>query len=226
MFNSEEIVDKRIKDLSGARCGKLVVTKLKGQDDYGRALWECVCDCGGVVVRRSAVISDAIKKGKNSHCGCSPALKTHGLAKTEKKLHWVWGAMIQRCTNKKSKDYPDYGGRGISVCDEWRNDFGLFVRWARSNGYAQGLTLDRKDNDGNYSPGNCRFVPLKNQMRNQSKTVMLEHNGDIKPLTEWAELYGLSPKTLRARVFSYGWQVDKALTTTPRRGRNQYSKVS
>lgn len=214
----------KVKDLSGQRAGKLEVVKLSHNDDYGRAVWLCKCDCGNQVTRKSSVMSDAIKKGKASHCGCSPILKTHGLTKGNKKLHWVWAAMIQRCVNNKSKDYPDYGGRGISVCDAWRDDFSKFHEWSLSNGYADGMTIDRKNNDLGYCPENCKWVSVKNQMRNQRKTIFIEWNGQRKALTEWAELIGISEKTLRARLINYKWPVEKALTEKAVKGRNQHSK--
>lgn len=88
------------------------------------------------------------------------------------KLYWVWSAMVQRCTNPNNKSYHNYGGRGIKVCDEWLGKSENFLEWARKNGYKEGLDLDRKDNDGDYCPENCRFVkrPLSMQNRRTQKT--------------------------------------------------------
>lgn len=215
---------KKVKDLTGMRVGKLTVVSLSDQDERGRARWLCKCECGGSVIRKSSILVDAHKKGKASHCGCSPALKTHGLSVSEKRLHWVWAAIIQRCTNEKCKDYKDYGARGISICAEWRADFAAFCTWAKANGYAEGLSIDRIENEKGYTPDNCQWVGDKEQMRNQRKTVILTHEGQSMPLTWWAEKYGLSVKTLRARVLLQGWSMEKALTTRPVKGRNQHAQ--
>lgn len=216
----------KIKDLSGARVGKLIVIGQSGLDDYSRALWLCKCDCGNEVIRKSGTLSDAIKNSKSSHCGCSPARLRHGLTKANKRLYWVWAAIIQRCENKSSKDYSDYGGRGITVCHEWRENFENFYGWALSAGYAQGLTIDRIENEKGYFPENCQWVTIKDQIRNQRKTVFIEWNGEKRSLSEWAERQGLSEKTLRARLFSYKWPVEKALTEKAVKGKNQHSRGS
>jgi len=210
------------KDLAGMRAGKLVAVEILRIDDYGRAVWSCACDCGNTTERRSSIFVQAIKHGKASHCGCSPVRKTHGLTKENKKLYWVWAAMIQRCTNEKSKDFKDYGAKGIVVCPEWRADFASFHSWSMASGYQQGLTIDRENNDQGYNPENCAWVTIKNQMRNQRKTVMIEWGGEMKPLTELAEIAGISEKTMRGRVINLGWDIEKAMTLKPVIGRNQH----
>lgn len=211
------------RDLTGMRAGKLVAVAISKSDDYGRAVWLCNCDCGNTTERRSSILVDAIKHGKASHCGCSPVLKTHGLTKGNKNLYWVWAAMIQRCTNENSKDFKDYGAKGISICDDWRSDFASFHEWSMSNGYQQGLTIDRTNNEKGYNPENCAWVTIKKQMRNQRKTVMIEWGGEMKPLTELAEIAGISEKTMRGRVINLGWSIEKAMTTPAIKGTNQYS---
>ena len=212
----------KIKDLSGMRAGKLTAVKVSRIDDYGRAVWLCLCDCGKELERRSAIFMASVKLGKASHCGCSPALKTHGMTRGNKNLHWVWAAMIQRCENANSKDYPVYGGRGISVCPEWRNDFGVFAKWAIGNGYAPKMTIDRTDNNAGYTPKNCAWRTIKDQMRNQSKTVFVEWKGEKRSLQEWSDITGISDKTLRGRIISRGWDIDRAMTLKPVIGRNQH----
>lgn len=216
---------KKVKDLTGMKVGKLKVVSLNSQDERGRARWLCKCECGNEVIRKSSILVDAHKKGKASHCGCSPVLKTHGLSVSEKRLYWVWAAIIQRCTNEKCKDYKDYGARGIAICSEWRSNFANFCAWAKESGYVEGLSIDRKDNEKGYTPENCQWVTNKDQMRNQRKTVVLTYEGNSMPLTWWAEKYGISEKTLRARVILYGWDIEKALKTKPVKGRNQHAKL-
>ena len=212
----------RYKNLVGEKVGKITVIEYAGPDDHGRALWKCKCECGTVFVRQSSTIVKSIKNNLKSHCGCSPSLKTHGLSQSNKKLFWVWAAMIQRCHNEKNKDFYAYGARGIAVCDQWRHTFEHFCIWALSNGYDETLTIDRKDNNGNYDESNCRFVPLIVQMNNQRKTRKFEWRGVIYSLSELSEISGFKRNTLRQRLLINNWDIDKAMTTQPKRGRNAY----
>lgn len=211
----------RIKDLTGLKNGKLVVTGLSHIDDNGRSHWFCECACGKVITRKGQIITEAIKKDKKSHCGCSPPLKTHGLTNSNKKLHWVWAAMLQRCRNPKSKDYKDYGARGITVCESW-HEFENFYNWALSSGYKHGLTIDRIDTNGQYEPENCQWTDLKQQMNNQRRTIIIEWKGVRKPLTQWAEEVGINYRTLKARIKTYKWDIDRAMTEPARLGKNQH----
>lgn len=215
----------RLNDITGIKFGKLTVVKRAENDDYGRTRWQCECECGNKVIRMSSIIMDAYRKGKASHCGCSPVLKTHGLTKKNKRLYWVWAAIIQRCENKNSKDYKDYGGRGIRVCKEWREDFSSFHSWAMESGYKQGLSIDRINNNKGYYPGNCRWVGIKEQMNNQSKSLSITWKGETKSVLEWSEETGINYRTLKQRVFKLGWDIDKAMTTKPILGRNQHGKI-
>lgn len=203
------------------RAGMLEAIRPLKSDSYGKLIWLCRCDCGNEIERQSSIMVQAIKKGKNSNCGCQPTRKTHGLTASNKKLYWVWAAMIQRCTNPKSKDFYNYGAKGINVHDDWRK-FENFHKWAMSNGYADGLSIDRTNNLKGYNPENCAFVGIKNQMRNQKKTRKFEWNGKLMALTELAEIAGISPQTMRQRLVINGWTVHKAMTTAPKIGRNQH----
>ena len=116
-----------------------------------------------------------------------------------KKLYWVYYAMLQRCYHKSCSRYFRYGGRGIVVCDEWRNDNTAFYRWALANGYREGLTLDRIDNDGDYTPDNCRWVSVKTQNSNTSKCVYITYKGETHTMREWANITGINYSCLRNR---------------------------
>lgn len=128
-------------------------------------------------------------------------------------LYVVWQGMIRRCTYKRHKNFSDYGGRGIKVCDEWRNDFQAFHDWAMANGYADGLTIDRIDNNGNYCPENCRWTTMKEQCNNRRNNHLLTFYGETRTMTEWAELTGISLYTLNSRLNKLGWSVERALST-------------
>jgi hypothetical protein len=120
--------------------------------------------------------------------------------------------MRGRCFTPTNKDYSNYGGRGITVCKEW-DEFSNFRDWALSNGYADNLTLDRIDVNGNYEPSNCRWVTQKEQMRNVRCNVYATYKGETKLLIEWAEETGIGYNTLRSRYLRRGWSIEKSLTT-------------
>ena len=142
----------------------------------------------------------------------------HGLRKH--RLFSVWNGMKQRCFNSNWYAYKDYGGRGISVTDEWKDDFLCFYHWAMNNGYRQGLTLDRIDNSKGYSPDNCRWVTIKEQSNNRRSNRNITYKGQTKTLTQWSEELGMSFFTLRDRL-NNGWSIEKAFTQPVRRKQNK-----
>lgn len=176
-------------------------------------LVKCKCICGVVKVIPLA----RIKNGNTVSCGCRIIRLTierntkHGLSKT--KIYRVWEGMRERCEYEKHESYRHYGGRGISVCEEWK-DFMTFYNWATGNGYKDGLVLDRFPNvDGNYEPGNCRWATLIQQMRNMSTNRVIEYNGQKKCVAEWAEIFGLRAGLIYDRLNKLGWGIHKSLTT-------------
>lgn len=135
---------------------------------------------------------------------------THG--ETDTRLYNIWLAMKRRCDTPSLKAYPDYGGRGITVCDEWVNSYEAFRDWSIANGYDETLTIDRIDNNGNYEPENCRWVDCVAQANNRRSNVILELNGESHNITEWARILGKNPKTLYSRRQS-GDSVERILRT-------------
>lgn len=129
-----------------------------------------------------------------------------------RKLYNTWMKMIQRCTDSACERYKDYGGRGISVCNEWLDNFDAFAEWALSNGHGMDLTIDRIDNDGNYEPSNCRWVTKKEQNRNKRTNMMVTYCGETKPLVDWCEDLGLRYDPIHNRI-TKGWDVETAFTT-------------
>ena len=130
--------------------------------------------------------------------------------------------MKARCYNPHNGFYHRYGGRGITVCDEWKNNFSAFRKWAMCNGYSDGLTLDRIDFDGNYEPSNCRWATSKEQANNKCTNHYVMFNGEKKTLKQWSESTGLSYPTLLGRI-KRGWSIEKMLTT-PQRNKIEKSK--
>jgi hypothetical protein len=122
----------------------------------------------------------------------------HGCKGT--KLYNVWCAMKERCSNPHHKSYKHYGAKGITVCEEWSKSFEKFKEWAESNGYAEGLTIDRKNSKGNYEPNNCRWVTTAEQNRNYSRNHLITYQGQTKCLTDWADYFGINRATVLFRL--------------------------
>ena len=181
------------EDLTGKRFGRLVVLEFVPNDKSG-SFWKCMCDCGNI----HTVYGSDLKNGHTKSCGCIN-LK-HGLTNT--KLFSVWHGFKSRCYNKNTRSYKNYGGRGIKVCEEWRNDFMSFYNWAINNGYHDDLTLDRIDVDGNYCPDNCKWICSKEQHRNTRKNIFVEYQGKKMCLAEVAECSGISKHVLYQRYKS------------------------
>lgn len=183
----------------------------------------CQCDCGTV---RNVGLNH-LRRGTSKSCSCSTgrprALRTIGAEKhgaSNTKLYAVRVSMIQRCTNPADKAYHHYGGRGISVCEDWIRSFKAFQDWALSNGYQDDLEIDRVDVNGNYSPDNCRFVTCKENQRNRRNNHSLTAFGETKCLQSWAEdsRCMVSYLTLHARINRSGWHPEVAITTPLTRG--------
>jgi len=199
-------------DLTGQRFGRLTVQKIAGRNNQGGIVWSCVCDCGNVV----KVTTGCLNNGHTTSCGCyrrdnTTMRKTvHGGRKT--KLYKVWQGMRERCFYPSHSFYKYYGGRGITVCEEWANSFEAFREWALANGYRDGLTIDRKNTDGPYSPDNCRWATQKEQQSNRRNNRWITYNGETHTLTQWSEITGISISTLWHRI-KRGCNVEQAFIT-------------
>lgn len=163
-------------DLTGQRFGRLVATERVFTDSQ-RTTWLCRCDCGN----QKTVRTSDLRNGHTQSCGClhREIVKTsttvhrvdttsHGLSRT--RLYRTWSGMKTRCYNERWKNYKNYGGRGVVVCDEWKHNFEAFYDWAIANGYADDLTIDRINVNGNYEPSNCRWITLEEQQKNRTNT--------------------------------------------------------
>ena len=204
-------------DLTGKRFG--VLTVLYRTDDHltpsGQHLtnWRCKCDCGSEI----DVLSANLRKGHTQSCGC--LFTQRNLKHSDcvggkiSRLYCIWAGMKARCYAKSNPRYKYYGARGITVCKEWKNNFEAFREWAFANGYDNSLTIDRINNNGMYSPDNCR---LTTQSNNSRQNVLVEYMGENHTISEWADIVGLPYKTLWYR-FNAGWGVPEALFTPLRK---------
>ena len=136
------------------------------------------------------------------------------MAKGKDRLRGILNGMKTRCNNPRRKDYTRYGGNGISVCDEWNgaNGFENFYNWSIENGYSDDFSIDRINGSLGYSPDNCRWVSPSEQSRNRSTNRLIEYNGEVKTLIEWAEIAGVRKDTFRRRLLC-GWSVEEAINT-------------
>ena len=211
-----------IKDLTGMTFGRLKVLKrlpdriLKSNKKV--TLWLCLCDCGNT----KEVQGSNLKSGKTKSCGCLQKEKVvqfnlkHSNAKRNgsTRLYRIWCGIKTRCTNKNHKDYKCYGGRGITLCQEWL-EFLPFKQWSEENGYNNKLSIDRINNNGNYEPSNCRWIPHKEQMYNTRQNHYISFNNKTLTLHEWSLLTGIKETTILNRI-RRGWSIERALTTPTR----------
>ena len=209
---------KKPQDLTGKTFGRLTVLRSEGKGKNGKYLWLCRCSCGNTKVTDTGQLNS----GCTQSCGC---LKhdllveknlSHGLANTP--IYNVWATMKQRCLNSSEKRFKDYGGRGIKVCDKWLSFEGFYEDM--SSTYITGLTIERKDSNGDYCPENCiwadRFIQANNTSRNRIETV----NGITDSLANLCRRYGFTYATIQHRLYR-GWGVEKAFNT-PRKRKAPY----
>lgn len=175
------------------------LTVIKPVYSQNRWLWLCKCECGNETIVYPYLMRTG--KQKSCHCGKSVTFRemntTHGESST--RLYEIWCGIKKRCNNKNNKNYHQYGGKGISVCEKWNNDYISFKDWALSHGYSDGLTIDRIDNNGNYEPDNCRWITIQEQSLNRSSNLLIEIDGETKPLSEWCKQYNLNYSTIYSR---------------------------
>ena len=190
----------KYRDLSGQKFGKLTVIMCLGEEKGKHIKWLCKCDCGNEKI----VQGNHLVEGATTSCG--HCFNCRGL----RLYRGVWTQIKQRCLNPNCKDYKNYGGRGITICKEWLS-FENFYYWAMSHGYADNLTIDRIDVNGNYEPSNCRFVDAKTQCRNKRNNNLVTYKGETLTVAEWSERTHISANALYNRI-NRGWDLERAFT--------------
>lgn len=188
----------------GQRFGRLTVVR-ESERQYGHRYILCRCDCG----TEKAINLNSLVHGMSNSCGCFRkefiANKNfkHGFAHREanlERLYRIWSGMKYRCFDSRCKGYYNYGGRGITVCDEWRNDYSVFREWALNNGYSDELTLDRIDNNGNYEPSNCRWATVQVQSNNTRVNKRVTYKGETHTLADWGRITGIDADKIGRRL--------------------------
>lgn len=181
-------------------------------------MWRCLCGCG----KETVVEACNLSSGRQISCGCYRDEKARSMTskhgKTDSRLYGVWCAIKSRCYNPNVPEYRYYGARGISMCDEWRQDFVSFYDWMMSHGYdpsqPRGVcTIDRIDYNGPYSPENCRIVSQLEQMNNVRSNHTVEYNGETHTIAEWSRITGINQFKIRNRISKLGWSPERTLTT-------------
>lgn len=191
-------------DLTGRVFGRLTAIKRSETtptSNDGRCMWDCICECSN----RVCVSSHKLLNGDTKSCGClkrDRASETHKrwMTPEDKEIATRFKVMKGRCYNPNNPKYPRWGGRGIYICDEWLKDKRTFVEWSKTHGYAPGLSINRINNDGPYSPENCEWTNNLVQSNNRSNNVMFEIDGVKRSISEWAQLTEMNYEVLR-RVY-------------------------
>lgn len=185
-------------DLTGKKFGRLTALNLCEKFSDGKTAWLCKCSCGNY----KRVRATHLMAGMVQSCGClrkEGPHTTHGHSKNSR-IYRIWSNMKSRCYNPNASEYSRYGGRGIRICDEWRNDFQVFYDWAMSQGYANNLSIDRKDTNGNYEPGNCQWATSRQQANNTSGNFQVLFDNKIITVAEVARKLNVSPFALYKKI--------------------------
>lgn len=193
-----------IRDITGQKFGRLTALcfhhkELRTSGKGYRYFWLYKCDCGNLVIRERGSVGNRINS-----CGClhkenpSKLFSKHHLRNHP--LYKKWTSMKTRCLNKNEACFKNYGGRGIKIYPLWINNFENFYNWSISNGYKEGLTIDRIDVNGNYEPSNCRFITVAEQSTNKRNNINISYQGEIKPLSVWCKILGLKYVLIRQRI--------------------------
>lgn len=194
----------------GKQYGKLTVVGLDNvQFKHGKKnMWVCKCECG----KTKTMEPGNVLSGHSTTCGCGKTFHwatKHG--ESSSRLYSIWGKMCERCSTTTKEMHKDYAGRGIRLCDEWKK-YENFAAWAMKNGYSNGLSIERVNNNGNYCPENCIWIDRGLQARNRRTTHWVKYQGREMSLAEACEIAGMPYKQVFSRIKYAKWPIDDALT--------------
>lgn len=213
---------KDIENYINKKYNRLIIKSVIGEVKGRCSTWlNCQCECGKMKVVRF----DYLVNGRTKSCGCyrkdnarkqSKELETHHLSNT--RLFTIHRQMKRRCYDKRVKDYKNYGGRGIKVCDEWLNSLESFANWSYDNGYNDTLTIDRIDNNGNYEPNNCRWVDQYTQQNNRTNNIQVEYQGRIQNISQWSKELNISYSKMYNRIVKKNMTIENILKEFKEKG--------
>lgn len=195
----------KIIDLTGQTFGRLTVISYFGKEKNGHHKWKCVCECG----LEKNIQSHKLINGETKSCGC---LRKEIITKHNRwgePEYRAWSKMLDRCNNNKSKEYKDYGGRGINVCDKWLKFNGFFEDMGEK---PNGTSIDRINNNGNYCKENCRWATNKEQQNNKRNNINITYKNRTQTLAQWSRESGIGRSTLINRIRKMGWSIEKAFS--------------
>lgn len=192
-------------DNTGKCFGMLIAISRVCNDRWGKTRWLCLCSCG----KKTTVSSNALRAGKIKSCGCVRIQHGHSIGSQKSKIYKSWDSMVQRCTNSNFRQYKDYGGRGITICERWKK----FINFLRDVGKppSKNHSIDRINNNGNYCKENCRWSTRKQQARNRRTNRFITHNGKTQCLAEWSEEVCIPVRVIHWRL-KHNWSIERALT--------------
>lgn len=200
-------------NLIGQKFGMLTVYEFAGKNKHNKFLWKCTCECGGETV----VTTGNLNSGNSKSCGCEKYKgnrRTHGMS--DSRIYTIWSSMKGRCLNEKDAHYSDYGGRGITINEEWVNSFAKFYEWSVENGYTDDLTIDRINVNGNYEQSNCRWITIEEQQKNKRNNIHIDINGVEMIASEWARISNTNHQTIFSRI-KKGWSGEDLIVEDARR---------
>ena len=199
----------KFKDLTNQKFNRLTVLKLAPKHK-NKIAWLCSCDCGKTII----VLASNLTNNRTRSCGCLKMEKLlqrstiHNQRHT--KIYEVWKTLKQRCFNPTNISYKNYGGRGITICEDWKNNFSSFYEWSMKNGYKEGLSIDRIDNNGNYCPENCRWTDRLTQANNTRTNHFITFRNQTKTIAEWARHFNLPYSNILAKLQKNNYDSEKA----------------
>lgn len=211
-LSNEKVHERCFKDLSGQKFGRLTALEVD-RNDKGKIYWLCKCDCGN----SCTVLTNRLTSGHTKSCGCIEKEKIGNLNKTHGKyrtrIYRIYQQMVSRCYKEYSTKYNDYGGRGITICPEWLGEHGFenFFEWSMKNGYAENLTIDRINNDGNYEPSNCRWATVKQQANNRRTSRYIDVDGEKMTVAMFSDMNGINSRLFVTRRLDKGYDYKKIL---------------